>query len=128
MTDYPQATQDTVDLVWAAMQRDHTGYENRISRRALTIRVFGKACYTISDDRSLVIILSYDRKLRDALSQLPVVWDDGYFVPTSKEEAKGYIAANRSRIRNLGKKNWIVERFLREQAEPVKVEQLELEV
>ena len=113
MNDYPQATQDTVDLVWAVMQR-HIGRDRRIQRETLTFAVFRK------------VSQSYDRKLRDALSQLPVVWDNGYFIPTSKEEAKGYIAANRSRIRNLGKKNWIVERYLRQQAEPVQVEQMKL--
>ena len=113
MTDYPQATDETVDLVWEVMQR-HIGRGKRIQRETLTIAVFRK------------VSQSYDRKLRDALSQLPVVWDNGYFIPTSKEEAKGYIAANRSRIRNLGKKNWIVERYLRQQAEPVQVEQMKL--
>ena len=97
------------------MQR-HIGVDRRIQRETLTFAVFRK------------VSQSYDRKLRDALSQIPVVWDDGYFIPASMEEAKGYLASNRSRIVNLGKKNWIDERYLRQQAEPIKVEQMELEL
>lgn len=115
MTNYPQANDEMVALVWAVMQR-HIGRDRRIERETLTFAVFRK------------VSQSYDRKLRDALSQLPIVWDDGYFIPTSKEEAEGYIASNLSRIRNLGRKNWIIERYLRQQAEPVQVEQMKLEV
>jgi hypothetical protein len=117
MTNYPQADQDLTTRVKEIMHRDHTGYENRISRRDLVLKVLN----TINDD-------SDDRKLRDALSQLPVIWYNGYFIPTIEDQDKvdAYTGGNVSRIRNLGRKNWIVERYLREQAEPVQVEQMEL--
>ena len=77
MNDHPQATDETVDLVWEVMQR-HIGRNRRIQRETLTFAVFRK------------VSQSYDRKLRDALSQLPVVWDDGYFIPANDKEAKAY--------------------------------------
>lgn len=113
MTDYPQATPDITEAVKAILE-NHKGKSNAIKRETLTFAVFRK------------VSKSYDRKLRDALSQLPVVWDDGYFVPTSMKEAERYLSSNRSRQVQLGKKNWIVERYLRQQAESVQVEQLEL--
>ena len=65
-----------------------------------------------------------DRQVRDAIAELPVVWDDGYFIPTSYNEASGYIASMRSRQAAIGQRLRVLDDYLRTQCEPVKVEQM----
>jgi len=77
MTDYPQADYDLVQRTWDIMQR-HIGREKRINRELLIVAVFG------------VINQTYDRQLRDALAKLPVIWEDGYFIPKNHREAAGF--------------------------------------
>ena len=60
--------------VWQVMQ-SHKGFASRIDRDRLTLAVCGR----VTDN--------YDRKVRDALAELPVVWDDGYFIPANDAEA-----------------------------------------
>lgn len=110
MNDYPQADNELIQQVWNVM-RYRAGYLHRIDRAELTRRVFGKATE------------SNDRKIRDALSELPVVWNDGYFVPTSPREAQGYIASMKSRQAAIGKRLRVLEDYLKEENEPVKVHQ-----
>ena len=110
---YPQASDELVERVWAVMQFHH-GYLQRIDRDVLTRRIFGKATK------------SYDRKIRDALSELPVVWDDGYFIPVSEGEAEGYISAMRSRQAAIGKRLHVLDAYLKRRREPVQVEQMKL--
>ena len=109
--NYPQADSALVEQVWELI-RWHTGYDSRIDRKDLTFDVFGQ--YTES----------LDRKVRDALAELPVVWDDGYFVPTSYEEAEGYIAGMRSRQAAIGQRLRVLDDYLRRQQEPVQGEQM----
>ncbi len=112
---YPTADSALTAEVWQVM-RLHQGYAQRIDRQRLTFLVFGK----VTD--------SLDRKVRDALSELPVVWKDGYFVPTSRDEARAYIAQMHSRQAAIGQRLRIIEDWLRRQGEPVKVQQMKLEV
>ena len=112
---YPQANSDLKDQVWAVMQF-HRGYLHRIDREDLTHQVFGK------------VTESYDRKVRDALSELPVVWNDGYFVPVNEREAEGYIAQMKSRQAAIGQRLRILQEYLTRQREPVQVEQMKLEI
>ena len=110
---YPTADDDLTVKVWQVMQ-SHKGYKCRIDRDRLTYLVFGK----VTDNK--------DRKVRDALSELPVVWSDGYYIPTTEREAQDYIASMRSRQASIGQRLRIVEDYLRRQREPERVTQLEL--
>jgi hypothetical protein len=104
---YPQADDPTIERTWAIMQRRHKGYDNRIDRERLTLAVYGR------------VSKSYDRKIRDALAELPVVWDDGYFIPTSRAEAEGYIAGMRSRQKAISERIRIIEDHLKRTNEPI---------
>jgi hypothetical protein len=110
--NYPQADSALVRHLWIII-KCYQGYENRINRDNLTFIVFGKNSPSL------------DRKIRDALAELPVVWDDGYFVPTSYDEAEGYIASMRSRQAAIGQRLRVLDDYLRAQREPV-TKQLEL--
>ena len=112
---YPQADDPLVEQVWQVMSW-HVGYVHRIDRGELTKIVFGKVTKT------------YDRKVRDALSELPVVWNDGYFVPVNEREAEGYIAQMKSRQAAIGQRLRILQEYLTRQREPVQVEQMKLEI
>lgn len=112
---HPTTDSALTEKIWRVMQ-SHKGYERRIDRDRLTYLVFGK----VTDNK--------DRKVRDALSQLPVVHDDGYFVPTSEREAEPYISAMRSRQAAIGQRLRLLDDYLREQREPERVEQMRLEV
>ena len=98
--------------IWRVMQR-HKGYDRRIARETLTFAV----CRKVSK--------SYDRQVRDALSELPIVWDDGYYIPATREEAEGYIASMKSRQAAIGQRLRVLDQYLRTISEPVRVEQLE---
>ena len=113
MNQYPQADTELKDKVWQLMQF-HRGYLHRIDRNELTTRIFGK----FTDTK--------DRKVRDALSELPVVWDDGYFIPLTREEAQGYISGMKSRQAAIQSKLHIIDDYLRHDAQPVKVEQIQI--
>ena len=115
MQYYPQADNELRDKVWAVMNKYHRGYDERISRKRLIAGIFGKKPTE-----------SLDRKVRDALSELPVVWDDGYFIPLTREEAQGYIASMKSRQAAIQSKLHIIDNYLRHDAQPVKVEQMQL--
>jgi hypothetical protein len=110
MNTYPTADDDLTREVWRAMM-NHKGRDRRIDREELTYLIFGK------------VTKSKDRKVRDALSNLPVVWDQGYFVPTSHDEAEGYRNQMTSRIRAIRDRLEIVDGYLRTQREPERVEQ-----
>jgi len=108
---YPIADDHLVKRVWDIMQR-HKGYKNRVDRDRLILHVFGKVSKT------------YDRKLRDALAQLPVIWQDGYFIPKNQREAESYRAAMQSRQAAIGGRLRELDRYLR--AQGTEVEQLSL--
>lgn len=110
---YPQTDNALTDKIWHVMQR-HKGKDRRIDRDRLTYLVFG----TVSDNK--------DRKVRDALSELPVVWNDGYYIPQTEREAQDYIASMRSRQASIGQRLRIVEDYLKAEREPERVTQLEL--
>ena len=110
---YPQADDPTIQQVWRIMQR-HRGKDNRIQRETLTFAVFHK------------VSKSHDRKVRDALAELPVVWDDGYFIPQTNREAQPYRIAMTSRRASIAKRLRILDDYMKHQAEPVKVEQMQL--
>ena len=112
MTNYPQADDKLKRTIWRLMQT-HTGYDRRVDRDELVQRVKR-------------LTQTSDRQVRDAISELPIVWDDGYFIPTSYNEASGYIASMRSRQAAIGQRLRVLDDYLRTQREPVKVEQAEL--
>jgi len=113
---YPTTDGTLTDKIWLVMQ-SHKGYERRIDRSDLVLQVM----HSINSDID-------DRKVRDALSELPVVWNDGYYIPTTEREAQDYIASMRSRQASIGQRLRIVEEYLKQQREPEWVEQMRLEV
>ena len=113
MYEHIDSTDPLVETVWYVLTLCK-GYENRISRNDLVYSVYGE----INDN--------LDRKVRDALAELPVIWNDGYFVPTSYTEAADYIAGMRSRQAAIGQRLRVLDDYLRAQREPVSVRQLEL--
>jgi hypothetical protein len=110
---YPQADDPLIEQVWQIMQK-HKGYDRRIDRDTLTFAVYHK------------VSKSYDRKVRDALAELPVVWKDGYFVPETAAEAEQYRASMRSRQAAIGKRLRILDEWLTGQREPERAEQMML--
>jgi len=110
MTDYPQADDPTIRRLWMIMQR-HRGYDNRISREALTFAMFTK------------VSKSYDRKVRDAIAELPIIWDDGYFIPRTFQEANKYQASMISRITSISKRLRILDTWLKENQQELRYEQ-----
>lgn len=112
MYEHINSTDPMVYRVWDVMQA-HKGFDRRLDRNRLTFKLFGK----VNDN--------LDRKIRDAIAELPVVWDDGYFIPTNYDEASGYIAGMRSRQAAIGQRLRVLDDYLRAQREPV-TKQLEL--
>ena len=100
MNDYPQADYDLVQRTWDIMQR-HIGREKRINRELLIVAVFG------------AINENYDRQLRDALAKLPVIWEDGYFIPKNNREAAGYRISMKSRQAAIGQRLKVLDDYLR---------------
>jgi len=115
---YPQSDSDLIDRVKGIMQY-HKGYLQRIDRDELTRRIFGK----VTD--------SLDRKVRDALSEIstvdmPIVWQDGYFVPLREQEAQQYRAGLQSRRAVLRQREQVLDDWFRRRREREPVKQLEL--
>ncbi len=96
-----------VAQVWAVMQ-DYKGYEHRIDRTRLTCIVLNWA----TDNN--------DRKVRDALAELPVIWQDGYFIPANQAEADAYIASMRSRQASIGQRLRVLDDYLRQTRDPAR--------
>ena len=105
MQDYPK-TDDTLTERVRSIMRLHQGYLHRIDRDELTRRVFG----TVTD--------TYDRKIRDALAELPVIWQDGYFIPLSEREAEQYRATMESRIASIRQRLAVLDEHFRTLHEP----------
>ena len=110
MTDYPQTNDKLIERIWRIMQRCK-GYDHRIARETLVIA----ACGRWSD--------SYDRKIRDAIAELPIIWDDGYFIPETFREADKYRASMISRIASISKRLQILDDWLKENQQELKYEQ-----
>ena len=112
MAAYPQADDEFVRRVERYMKTRCVGYENRENRHMLNF-----------------IVQVSDRKLRDALSQIPGVCqqDKGYFIPTSREEALPYMNTLRSYIKSFRERLVALEGYLATVQEPQKAEQLTLE-
>lgn len=108
---YPQADSDLVRRVWQVMQQ-HKGYDRRIDRDSLTLAA----------TKSLT--KNNDRKARDALAELPVIWQDGYFIPKNQREAAPYRAAMQSRQAAIGQRLRELDDYLRSLG--AEVEQLSL--
>ena len=87
MTDYPQATPDITEAVKAVLEK-HKGKANAIKRDHLTIAVFRGECLDYDTNGNEIVIESYDRRIRDALSETAAVnTGTGYFLPTCRDEA-----------------------------------------
>jgi len=104
---------ELVKKIWEIMQY-HKGYERRIARETLTFAA----------TKSLT--KNTDRKVRDALAELPVIWQDGYFIPVTQEEADAYIASMRSRQAAIGQRLRVLDGYLRQRREPEHAEQMKL--
>jgi hypothetical protein len=113
MYEHIHNTDPLVQQVWSVMQA-HRGFERRVDRGRLTYHVFGE----VNDN--------LDRKVRDAIAELPIVWSDGYFIPQTWDEAADYIAGMRSRQAAIGQRLRVLDDYLRAQREPVRVEQMQL--
>lgn len=113
MNLYPQSDDTLVRKVWQIMQQ-HKGYDRRIARETLTFAA----------TKSLT--KNTDRKVRDALAELPVIWQDGYFIPVTQEEADAYIASMRSRQAAIGQRLRVLDDYLRRRQQPERVEQMKL--
>ena len=108
--EFYQADENLKRTIWNLMQA-HTGFANRVDRDALVYRVKR-------------LMKTSDRQVRDAIAELPIVWDDGYFIPQTHDEAQDYIAGMRSRQAAIGQRLRVLDDYLRAQREPVRVEQL----
>ena len=108
--EFYQSDEQLKRTIWRLMQA-HTGFDRRVTREELVHRVQR-------------LMSTSDRQVRDALSELPIVWDDGYFIPRTRTEADGYIAGMRSRQAAIASKIRIIDDYLRSESEPVKVEQM----
>ena len=103
--------------VWNIMQ-SHVGYDNKIGRRPLVIHACGN--YTRTNDR----------KVRDALSELPVIstskGDGGYWLPVSDREINEYESEMMSRIASIQQKISLARTWLKHNRQPEHVEQMRL--
>lgn len=106
---YEPVTKDDelVDKVWEIMQH-HNGFDKRIGRDHLTASALG----WVSPNN--------DRKVRDALAELPVIWQDGYFIPATQDEADAYIASMHSRQAAIGQRLKVLDDYLRQTREPAR--------
>lgn len=106
---YEPITKDDVLVaqVWEIMQR-HKGFAQRIDREKLTLQVFDR------------VTANNDRKVRDALAELPVVWQDGYYIPVSEAEAEVYVMSMKSRQVRIAQRLSLLNRYLREQQSPAR--------
>ena len=59
----------------------------------------------------------------DALSELPVIWQDGYFVPATRREAEGYLGRERKKAVSILQRVRSVEAHLRTQGERVWIQE-----
>jgi len=96
-----------VAQVWEIMQA-HRGYGQRIDRNVLTVAVFKE----VNDNN--------DRKVRDALAELPVIWDDGYFIPVTREEAEVYIGSMKSRQARIGQRLFVLDTYFKQSQSPAR--------
>ena len=112
MSAYPKADDEFVRRVERYMKTRCVGYEMRASRNFLAY-----------------FFDTSDRKIRDALSQIPGVCqqDKGYFIPVSREEALPYMNTLRSYIKSFRERLVALEGYLATVQEPQKAEQLTLE-
>jgi len=122
MTDYPQTNDKLTERVWRIMQK-HRGYDNRVSRDLLTLEVCGQDCMNWLDRGSWSVKKSSDRKVRDAIAELPIIWDDGYFIPRTFQEANKYQASMISRIASINKRLRILDTWLKENQQELRYEQ-----
>ena len=123
---YPKSNLDLDRRVEYTMRMYHFGYRNRIARDALAVEVYGWRCLEYDDNGHETINANYDRRLRDALSELPVIWQDGYFIPATRREAEGYLGRERKKAVSILQRVRSVEAHLRTQGERVNWEQKKL--
>jgi len=122
MTDYPQTNDKLTKRVWRIMQK-HRGYDNRVKRDLLALEVCGPDCINWLDRGSWSVKKSSDRKVRDAIAELPIIWDDGYFIPRTFQEANKYQASMISRITSISKRLRILDTWLKENQQELRYEQ-----
>jgi len=117
--EYPKSNHDLDKRVEYTMRMYHFGYRNRIARDDLAVKIYGRECL----DKQGNVKDSYDRKLRDALSGLPVIWQDGYFIPATRREAEGYLGRERKKAVSILQRVRSVEAHLRTQGERVWIQE-----
>jgi hypothetical protein len=114
---YPKSNSDLDKRVEHTMRMYHFGYRNRIARDSLAVEIYGRECLEYDDNGRETVNANYDRKLRDALSELPVIWQDGYFIPATRREAEGYLGRERKKAVSILQRVRSVEHHLRTQGE-----------
>lgn len=100
--------------VWQIMQL-HVGIDNRINRKSLVEQACGM--WTSANDR----------KVRDALSELPVISTStgggGYWLPASESEINAWESEMLSRTQEIFKRISLARKWLRMNRQPAKAQQ-----
>lgn len=105
-TDIDQQFIQTVLAIMAS----HVGRENRISRPQLLMKV--RRFYPTA----------YDRQLRDALAQTPVISSSGsggYWLPANRKEVDAYLSELSSRQARIAERKRIISDWITRQSEPI---------
>lgn len=85
-------------LVRYMAKKGYIGEENRISRKDLAVRFFGK--HNPGTDRKI-------RKAKEGFPILSTSGKTGYYLPASREEIEAYVQENNKRIQALQRSNRI---------------------
>jgi hypothetical protein len=103
--------------VWKIMQ-SHVGYENKIGRHNLVLHACGN--YTRTNYR----------KVRDALSELPVISTStgggGYWLPASDDEINRWEDEMLSRTKQIYKRIFLARTWLKQNRQPERAVQPQL--
>jgi hypothetical protein len=115
--NYPQTDTELTQRIWQVMQA-HVGIDNRITRKALVAQSCGM--WTTANDR----------KVRDALSELPVISTStaggGYWLPASESEVNAWESEMLSRTQEIYKRINLARRWVKVNRQPERAEQMRL--
>ena len=113
--EFYQSDQQLRTTIWRLMQ-SHIGFDNRVGRAELVHRV--KRLMSTSD-----------RQVRDAISELPIISTSrgggGYWIPANDAELDEWTTEMISRIAQIDKRIKITRKWMRENRQPVRIQQLE---
>ena len=113
--EFYQSDEQLRQTIWRLMQ-SHIGFDNRVGRVELVNRVKR-------------LMHTSDRQVRDAISELPIISTSkgggGYWLPANDTELNEWVGEMMSRIGQIHKRIDIARRWMRENRQPVRVQQLE---